>query len=273
MKKNNQRKPRPKLPLGVRVTPDVAPAARSTVHSDDHDSEQLRTQLLAGRKVGVVSGTPADTLDEVSEHGHGNKWVAIFISVLAVILAVAVMGGANATKTAQQAGFNVVDTFAFYQAKMIRQGQLKLAVEQLRLKSAEGTTAAPLPENVRTIIAANTAAYEAESQRLETDGRNGKKELLAKAENCENERKVALAKDPFFDYSMALIQIAIVLASASIVAGARMLLVASGIGAVLGVIFLINGFALLYGAPDVNTKRADELKKAGVTMVLKCIDD
>lgn len=234
-------------------------AERTHTHTEDHSK----------KPTAVVSGTPADTLHEVSEH-RSNKWIAIYISTLAVLLAIGIMGGSNATKSAQQAGVNVVDTYAYYQAKTIRQGQLRLAVDQLRLRSLETPNA---DEAVKALIASNSAAYQAEINRIETDGKNGKKELLAKAENCENERKVALAKDPYFDYSGALLQIAIVLASASIVAGARVLLFASGITGVLGVLLMLNGFTLTFGAPDLKTARAEDLKKAGVTLDLKCVDE
>jgi len=121
--------------------------------------------------------------------------------VLAVLLAVAATGSNDAMKSAQQAGFQVNDQYAFYQSKYIRQSQLKVASDQLQLKIDETPNLASLPEAVRKFIETKKDEYDKEVQRLETNARNGKKELLAKAEACENQRTLALAQHPFYDYS------------------------------------------------------------------------
>src|SRR5271166_791012 len=108
MKKNSQRKPKPKTPPKVYA----------------HDQEE--------RKIGVISGTTADTFDETAERKQ-NKFVAIYISVLAVLIAIAATGSNDAMKTAQQSGFQVNDQYAFYQAKLLRFWQFKLASDQIVL--------------------------------------------------------------------------------------------------------------------------------------------
>jgi hypothetical protein len=72
-----------------------------------------------GKEVGIVSGTPSDSFDEAAELKYDKK-VAIYISVLAVLLAVAANGSNDEMKSAQQAGFQVKDQYAFYQSKYIR---------------------------------------------------------------------------------------------------------------------------------------------------------
>ncbi|MBI4723555.1 MAG: hypothetical protein HY765_00550, partial [Rhodomicrobium sp.] len=73
MKKNSQRKPKPKAPQrpAARCAPEpgVQCSSAERFHTQEHDE----------RKVGIVSGTPADALDEASEHKR-DKWVAIYIS-------------------------------------------------------------------------------------------------------------------------------------------------------------------------------------------------
>jgi hypothetical protein len=65
----------------------------------------------------------------------------------------------------------------------------------------------------------------------------------------EAERGIALRKDPYFDWSQALLQIAIVLASVYLIIGTLPLLgLSAGLGA-LGVLLLLNGFALLLPLP------------------------
>ncbi len=268
MRKNNNRKPKPKLAHGA------APGSAATARSNDQASQRTQTANGNGqeRKVGVVSGTPADAFDETAERRH-DKWIAIYISLLAVLLAIGATGSNDAMKNAQQAGFGVVDTFAFYQAKTIRQSQIKLASDALQLKTAETPNLDSLPENARKLLQTNKAEYDKEVARLETNGRNGKKELLAKGEACENERKIALAQHPFYDYSMAMFQIAIVLASASIITGAQMLLYGSGVVGVLGVLMFLNGFALFYGGPELKHDKQAELEKAGIHIHLKCVEE
>jgi hypothetical protein len=262
MKKNHNRKPK--------VRPVQAASAGAAVAARAQPAEAKDTHTE--RKVGVVSGTPADAFDETSERRH-DKIVAIYISVLAVLLAIAATGSNDAMKNAQQAGFGVGDTYAFYQAKTIRQSQIKLASDALQLKAAETPHIETMPENARKLLQTNKADYDKEVARLETNGRNGKKELLAKAEACDNERKIALAQHPFYDYSMAMFQIAIVLASASIIMGTRALLYGSwGVG-IFGVLLFLNGFTLVYGGPELKHDKQAELEKAGVHIHLKCVEE
>jgi hypothetical protein len=77
----------------------------------------------------------------------------------------------------------------------------------------------------------------------------GKKELTAKARYHEEKRDHALKQDPNFDYSTALLQIAIVLGSVAILATSLPVLVLSiGTGAV-GTVLMLNGFFLLFELP------------------------
>jgi hypothetical protein len=60
-----------------------------------------------------------------------------------------------------------------------------------------------------------------------------------------------MAKDPYFDYGQALLQIAIVLASIAIVAGGSMLLMMSLVLGVSGAVLTLNGFVMLVSLPFV----------------------
>ncbi len=271
MKKHSQRKPKPKAPQKSAAASPAAgrpspEAARRSVAETAHGAAREE------RKVGVVSGTPADAFDETSERKK-DKWVAIYISVLAVLLAIAATGSNDAMKGAQQAGFQVNDQYAYYQAKTIRQSQIKLAADQLRLKMAETPNLESLPEPARNLLQTNKSEYDKEIARLESNGRNGKKELLAKAESCENDRNRSLAQHPYYDYSMAMMQIAIVLASASIITGATLLLAGSGLVGLFGILLFLNGYTLVYGAPEFKHEKADVLEKANIHISLKCLED
>ena len=269
MKKKQPRKTRPLAPRGAAAASQAAEAELKPAQAAPARAREEREEE---RKIGVVSGTPADSFDETSERKH-DKRVAVYISVLAVLLAIAATGSNDAMKIAQQSGFQVNDQYAFYQAKTIRQGQIKIASDQLQVKLAEADKPDSIPEAAKKLIETDKAEYDKEVARLETNGRNGKKELLAKAESCENERNLALAQHPFYDYSMALLQIAIVLASASIVMGAQLLLFGSGAVGAIGILFFLNGYTLFYGGPDVKHEKAEALEKAGIHIALKCISE
>jgi hypothetical protein len=190
----------------------------------------------------------ADSLRDAQEL-QVSKWVAIYIAVLAVFLSICTVGGGNSTKDATRLNIQASDSWAFYQAKNMRQTSYKLAAEGLQLKLAEPG----LPEAVRKQTEAAAAAYKAEIDRLESDPQKGegKKELAAKARQFETERDIALKQDPYFDYAQAFLQIAVVLASASIVLKNRPLLVGSGLLGFLGVLLMIDGFTLAVDIPFV----------------------
>jgi Domain of unknown function (DUF4337) len=187
-------------------------------------------------------------LDEVTEQLRGekeayNKWVGVYIGVLAVLLAICNVGGANATKDALQTNIGASDTWAFYQAKNIRRTSTTLAANELELMLA----AQPgLSDAVRGRFEAKIKEYRTEAQRLSSDPvkKEGLDELLTKAKALEADRDVALAKDPYFDWSQAFLQIAIVLASVHLIIGNVWLLGLSGGLGTLGLILMLNGFTL-----------------------------
>ena len=92
MKKNNQRRPKPK--------PLQAPAARHQPPAQGGAGQPAHSEREE-RKVGIVSGTHADAFDEASEQKH-DKWVAILIAVLAVLIAISETGNNDSMKIAQQ---------------------------------------------------------------------------------------------------------------------------------------------------------------------------
>lgn len=190
------------------------------------------------------------SLDEVVERAAEarNKWVGVFIGVLAVLLAICNVGGANATKDATHANIAASDMWSFYQAKNIRRTATLLAVGELELMLA----AQPgMPDEVKKKFEDKIKDYRAEVQRLTSDPatKEGRDELLVRAKSLERDRDVALQKDPYFDWSQALLQIAIVLASVHLIIGNLWLLGLSGGLGALGVLLMLNGFTLAIKLP------------------------
>jgi len=170
---------------------------------------------------------------------------ALAIAGLAMLLAISAVGGGNATKNMLSANIQASDTYAFYQAKTVRQTSLRLAQEQLELLLPT------LPPEQQAAARARIEEYRATVARYESEPQTGegKKELLEKATQYVRQRDRAQQQDPNFDFSQALFQIAIVLGSVSIVAvSGRVLALALGLGTIAAFLML-NGFLLLLDLP------------------------
>ncbi len=188
----------------------------------------------------------ADSLRDAKELDLDRR-IAVYIAALAVLLSICSVGGGNSTKDSTRTNIQASDAWAFYQAKHQRQTAYKLAAEGLQLRLSEPA----LPDAARKEIEKKLSAYDAEIAHLESDPQKGegKKELAAKARGFEKDRDVALKQDPYFDYAQAFLQIAVVLASASIVLKNRSLFIGSGFLALLGVLLMMNGFTLAVSIP------------------------
>ena len=176
-------------------------------------------------------------------HDSFRRLTAIYVGVVAMLLALATLGGGNATKEMLSANIHASDTYNFYQAKYIRQLQYELAAEQIELLAAgtglppeQASKAAELVKRHRDTV----ARYESEP----ATG-NGKKELLAKAREWEERRDIAATQNPNFEFAEAAFQIAIVLGSVAIVAASPWILGVSAVLASLGILLTINGYLLL----------------------------
>lgn len=126
-------------------------------------------------------------------------WV---ITVLAALLAInTLMGGNNSSKILNNT-IAANDTWAFFQAKSIKQTAYEIASVQ----AADAGNKA-----VAERYAAKAATYESDPATGE-----GKKELREKAKALEVERADAKQRSPWFTYAGSIFQIAIVLLTASI---------------------------------------------------------
>jgi Domain of unknown function (DUF4337) len=177
---------------------------------------------------------------------------AIIIGILAMLLAIASLGGENATKEMINANIHASDNWAFYQAKNIRQTVNQLAADELEATILlHGTT---LTDEARQEIQRRIERFRATAARYESepdasDPANplkgeGKRELFARARRWEIRRDQAQAQDPNFDYALAFFQIAIVLGSVAIVATSRWILwLALAVG-IVATLLMLNGFFL-----------------------------
>jgi hypothetical protein len=175
-----------------------------------------------------------------------NKWVGVYIGVLAVLLAICNVGGANAAKDATRANIEASNTWAFFQAKNIRRTTYGLAADEMDLLLV---TQPNMPPDARKAVGDKAKLYRSEAKRMAEEDVEGTVALSKKAKTLEQERDVALRRDPYFDWAEALIQIAIVLASVHLIIGNMVLLGMSGGLAGLGILLMLNGYTLAVALP------------------------
>jgi len=190
-----------------------------------------------------------DLIDEAIERDNakesGSKTsTAIYISILAAVLAVVSVLGNNAGKEMMASAIEMSDTYAYYQAKTQRQVSLRLAADELELLSDGMSDAA------KSKAAAKVADYRKTADRMDSDeDKNSRQALLDKARAAEHRRDHAAAQDPYYDYAEALLQIAIVLASVFVVTELAFVLWASYALAAVGALLALDGFSLLVPLP------------------------
>ena len=75
-----------------------------------------------------------DAVEQLSsDKEERNKWIGVYIGLLAVLLAICGVGGGNATKDSTRANIEASNTWAFFQAKNIRRNSINLAADELEL--------------------------------------------------------------------------------------------------------------------------------------------
>jgi len=169
-------------------------------------------------------------------HGHvdhgSNKGVALLISVLALVLAFSETLGKSAQTTALNANIEAANLWAFFQAKTIRQTVLRTASEALELL--------PSNENSKKQV----AKWKDTVQRYqsEPDTGEGRDQLVARVKEVEKKRDRSLAAYHHYEMASAAVQIAIVLASASIITSMVALVWGAGALGAVGVAFCVIGF-------------------------------
>ncbi len=186
--------------------------------------------------------------DEKAGGHERDRWIGVYIGVLAVILAISAMGGDNAAKEATLKNIAAANTWAFFQAKNVRRQLIRSHIEDLELLLETSTGLSP---GQRARIAEKIAANKTTDAKLTSDPefKEGLDELFQQGKALEAERDRAMSQDPYFDYAQACLQIAIVLASIAIISGALPLLVLSMVLGFAGTLLTFNGFTMLVNVP------------------------
>jgi hypothetical protein len=183
-----------------------------------------------------------DELEEQKKDVY-SKRVALCTALFAVILAITSLGGNNTAKDMMLSQQQSSNQWAFYQSKVMREHLYKLESQRTVAVLAERGT--QMNGEARELYRTNSERYAAESKRYAAE----KLEIEQAAKKLEAQRDVGLVKDPYFDYAEVLLQIAIVMASISILSGSRPVFCVSIGCAVVGTLLCLNGYLLLVKLP------------------------
>ena len=155
----------------------------------------------------------------------GNKKIALLIAVLALLLSLSEIGGKQAENEAIAKNIDASNLWSFFQAKSVRGNAAQLAKQQLTLLGN------PKDERISAAVAKlddAIAHYDSDEKSGE-----GKKELSHKARAAEHEAHAYMEKYEKMEMAAGMLQVAIVLASATIITGVAVLAYLSmGIGVV-----------------------------------------
>lgn len=172
-----------------------------------------------------------------------SKRVALCTALFAVILAITSLGGNNAAKDMMLAQQQSSNQWAFYQSKVMREHLYR--VEQQKAAALLAERGATMNQHARGLYENDRQVYAAEEKRYAAE----KIEIEHTAKKFESQRDIGVAKDPYFDYAEALLQIAIVMASISILSGSRPVFGLAITCAIMGSLLCLNGYLLLVRLP------------------------
>jgi hypothetical protein len=156
-------------------------------------------------------------------HGASDHWpriMAVTVSFLAASLALAELGAKSSQTAYLTHNISASDTWNSYQAKNLRAS----------LWNSQAALLESLPNAADPAIQERIKKAESESARMrdEPAAGDGMKQLSEKAKGQEEERELAFHSYHGYEYTSSVLEIAIVLASVSVVTRVRALGVAAG---------------------------------------------
>lgn len=158
--------------------------------------------------------------------------VAVVISVLAAVLAIAQMGEKSSQNAYLTHHIAVSDDWAFYQAKHVR----------ALMSSSEAAVLASLPTAADPAVEARIQQAKAYAARMQDDPKgDGMKQLSERAHHEEHAREAAFHRYHAFELVVGGLEIAIVLASVAVVTRVNALAFGGGL---LGLVAAASGLAV-----------------------------
>jgi len=173
--------------------------------------------------------------EEIEHVGHKNRTVAILVSVLAFFLAIAATGSKSMQTEAITENLKSANYWVFFQSN--------------RIQRTLAQTTAELAE-VRTELVSDPSARQARNQKInewkadlkhfESDPQtqHGREQLMARARDAEHRRDHAMERYHHYEVSAAVFEVAIVLASATVITEMIILAWTAGVLGLVGIGFL-----------------------------------
>lgn len=177
--------------------------------------------------------------EHVAEEGFGGhaRKIAVLVAILAATLAMAEMAEKGAQNEYLTHHITASDDWNFYQAKNIRSNMYALQADALEAQ----------PNAADAAVRKRIDAARAQAARLDDDEKTvGRKQLMEKAKQSEHARDHAFHRYHFFEMVVGGLQLAIVLASVSVVTRVNALAalaIVLGLGA--AVLGLVTQFDLI----------------------------
>lgn len=185
-----------------------------------------------------MSGHGAEPEVPHDENDPFVKKVALSVAIFAVILAVAGAGGKNAGKDMMSAQMDASNTFSWYQAKVSREATYTQKKEELEELSE------PTEKQKQRLASITKKLGEYEKE---------KADLKQQGDDFTAARKLNHRKDGYFDFAELFLQLAVVLASISMLSKARWPWTVSLLLAVVGLLLTLNGYFLLVSVPGIDS--------------------
>jgi len=172
-----------------------------------------------------------ETSEHAKEAAGENRKIALLIAVIALCLALSETLGKGAQTESISKNVEASNLWAFFQAKSIRRNVVQTAAEQGKLSLGTGDDAA------KAALQKQIDDWQKTAERYRSDPKTGEgqDQLSERAKHAEEERDEATAKYHHFELGSAAFQIAIVLASASIITSIIALAWVSGLLTLAGI--------------------------------------
>lgn len=171
------------------------------------------------------------------EHGDANaRKIAVLVSVLAALLALAGVGEKSAQNSYLTYHIAASDDWAFYQARNVR----------ALMRGTEADILESLPSASNPAVQQRIQAARDYEARMHDDPKagDGTKQLAEKAQRDEAAREMTFHRYHWLELVVGALEIAIVLASVSVVTRIRSLAVGAG---AIGIVAGLSGLAVAMG--------------------------
>ena len=164
--------------------------------------------------------------------------VALCVALYAVVLALASLGGSNATKDMMMGQMQASNAWNRYQAKVMREVLYDKEREEIE---TDLTFASAAAQDVKARREARLVQVKAKLKEYVAD----KEAIAHEAKEFEHERDSAQKQDPYFDGAETLLQISIVMASIAMLSKKRWSFLTSVGLAGVGALLTVGGYMIV----------------------------